>query len=87
VIEVENTMANDNRNMRKHFQKVKGMYGGVFGLGSDRFATLLANLQPSIEDLQRICQLLHSMFMSVLDPTSVCMKNLFFHFFIDIFIR
>jgi hypothetical protein len=52
---MENTYGNDTKDIRKHFKKVKETFGGVHGLGADRFQRLLSCFAPDAAQLTETC--------------------------------
>ena len=62
-IAIESSYGNDTRDQREHFSFIKQQYGAVKGLGMDRFGYLLSALQPSLQQLEQIDNLLRLNFM------------------------
>lgn len=59
---MENTYANNTKDIRKHFAKIKSDYGRVPKIGVDRFQSILHCLAPSPVALREICCKLHRNF-------------------------
>ena len=55
---MESTYGNDFTNLRAHFAYVKEKFGGVKGLGLDRFEILRNCLVPTVEEIRTICEVL-----------------------------
>jgi hypothetical protein len=62
VIQIENSFGNDTRNLREHYKSIKLQFGEIRGMGLDRFETLWRALNPSIEEIRQICDILHETF-------------------------
>jgi hypothetical protein len=48
--------------MRAHLQAIYEQFGRVKGLGMDRYSTLHASLNPSIDEILEVCDLLRATF-------------------------
>jgi hypothetical protein len=59
VIQIENSYGNDTRNLR---ERIKLRFGEIRGMGLDRFETLWRAFNPSIEEIQQICEILRETF-------------------------
>jgi hypothetical protein len=75
AIQIENSYGNDTRNLREHYKNIKLQFGEIRGMGLDRFETLWRALNPSIEEIRQICDILHETFNNYLDHVEVCVVD------------
>lgn len=55
---MENTYANDLKKLKKHLNSVYERFGKVFGLGQRNFMNLRSAVNPSIEEVKKLVQIL-----------------------------
>jgi len=60
IIYVENTYANNTKNLRKHLKSICANFGPVKKLGQRRFQALRAAWNPTLEELKLLCEILVS---------------------------
>jgi hypothetical protein len=75
VIQIENSYGNDTRNLREHYKNIKLQFGEIRGMGLDRFETLWRTFNPSIEEIQQICDILHETFNNYLEHVEICVVD------------
>ena len=71
ILLIESTYGNNNQNLREHFLEIQKKYGKIKGLGMDRFESLRRAFNPSISEIKQICDILHTVFHSHIDPIPV----------------
>ena len=70
-MEIETTFGNDKKMLKEHSSKVKQEFGGVKGIGVDRFSYLHNALTPSANDLKEVFKLLSDSFQRVLNEVHI----------------
>lgn len=55
---IEGTYGNNNTILPEHFQFVKKNYGSVFKLGNRRFQKIFGCLDPTIEEIKELCDMI-----------------------------
>jgi hypothetical protein len=58
---MENTFGNETHSFRQHLSILKKQIGFKFGI--DRFQALISTLNPSLEEIRQICNILHEIFI------------------------
>lgn len=59
---IENTFGNDSLSLRNHFNMIVSRFGRVSKLGMDRFTNIRRATNPTIDELETLCLLLHKNF-------------------------
>ena len=72
---IENTYGNKSRNLRHHFKLVKEEFGAIKGMGYDRFQTLMAALQPDLDEFLQISDLIKIRFQKLISQVSVITED------------
>ncbi len=58
IIRIENTYGNNTREIRTHLNHLAKLYGKVKKLGQRRFQALKVACNPTLEELQTLCEIL-----------------------------
>jgi hypothetical protein len=58
VINIENTMANDTRNLREHLNLIAERFGTIPNLGQRRFEELRLAFHPTIDEILELNDIL-----------------------------
>ena len=55
---MENSFANNTKNLEEHFKSIKDKYGGISKLGIKRFKALRSAFNPSLLELSQLTDIL-----------------------------
>ncbi len=58
ILRIENTDGNSTKDLRQHFNYLTKTYGCVKKMGQRRFQALRTACNPSLEELQVLCEIL-----------------------------